>query len=129
MRENINSTAKLQKDIYDQKSVLSSYATGDLVLCLNEARREGICTKLQPAYRGSFLVLNKLSAWCYTLADKNGKSWVVNHDKLELYLGDNPPRWIHRLKRSCWLHGTTIGIILNLLGANQRYSICGVVLL
>ena len=66
------------------------------------SRREGICTKLQPAYRGSFLV--------YTLADENGKSWVVNHDKLELYLGD-------------------LGIILNLLSANQRYSICGVVLL
>ena len=93
------------------------------------SRREGICTKLQPAYRGSFLVLNKLSAWCYTLADENGKSWVGNHDKLELYLGDNPPRWIHWLKRSCRLHDTTIGIILNLLSANQRYSICGVVLL
>ena len=90
---------KRQKDIYDQKSVLNSYATGYLVWCLDEARQGGICTKLQPAYRGSFLVPNKLSAWCYTLADKNGKSRVVNHDKLELYLGDNPPRWISLAKK------------------------------
>ena len=69
------------------------------MLCLNEARREGICTKLQPAYKGSFLVLNKLSAWCYPLADENGKSWVVNHDNLELYQGDNPPRWISLAKK------------------------------
>ena len=100
-RQNLMKSAKRQTEIYDHRQVLHSYAKGDMVWFLQSERRDTICSKLQRPYTGPFLIKEKLNNQNYVLLfSKEGKSQVIHHDKLKPYLGNNPPQWIVKLKKS-----------------------------
>ena len=46
-RKHLETAARCQKESYDAKLSLNSYEPGDLVWYLSEARKEGVCPKLQ----------------------------------------------------------------------------------
>ena len=76
------------------------YQVNDRVWYLNENRKEGICPKLQPSYIGPCLVTKKLNDINYEIQiDGQGTCKIVNHDKLQLYLGKNIPKWIKKSER------------------------------
>ena len=86
---------------YDCKASILSYHSGDLVWLLNEQRRVGVATKLQPTYCGPYLVVLKLGAVNYLIQlDKAGKQRVVHHDKLKHYKGEIKLPWAKKALRA-----------------------------
>ena len=95
-RKYLSNAAARQKCRYDLKTSLPfrSYKVGDAVWCLAEARKVKQCTKLQMAYDGPFLVLEKLSEHDYLIQmNEEGKSKIFHYDKLKPYKGVNKPGW------------------------------------
>jgi hypothetical protein len=61
---------------------------------LHEARKEGICPKLEMKYEGPYLILKKISNQNYKIQiDQWGKTNVVHHDKLKPYEGTTEIPW------------------------------------
>ena len=100
-RKYLKESAKRQTDFYDHRQLLHKYDKGDLVWFLQATRKETICPKLQMPYAGPFLVKEKLSNQNYILQfAKDGSTKVVHHNKLKPYMGNSPPTWIVRAKKS-----------------------------
>ena len=96
-RQHLAVAARRQKDFYDVKVSLNVYNPGDLVWCLKEDRQENISPKLQPAYSGPYLIIQKYGLQDYRIQlNKDGKNKLVHHNKLKPYLGINPPSWAKR---------------------------------
>ena len=93
-RDNLEKSAKRRKALYDAKLVHHNYQQGDFVWVLNETRKVGQCPKLQPMYVGPYPILKRLDDLTFLVQmDSQGKRRVVNHNKLKLYEGENPPKW------------------------------------
>ena len=104
-RKFLKSNAKRSKETYDINAVSHNYCEGDIVWCLQEARKVGVSPKLEKRYDGPFLVKKKLSAINFEIQlNKDGQSRLVHHNKLKRYEGDNPPKWairaLQKLKNS-----------------------------
>ncbi len=100
-RKHLGKAAKSQKELYDAKLSLNQYKPGDLVWCLSEVRKEGVCTKLQPAYKGPYLVVKKYNDQdCRIQVNGEGKQKVVHHNKLKPYLGNNVPTWVKQATKA-----------------------------
>lgn len=97
-RENLKQNAKRQTDLNGASKSFHTYKAGDTVWYLNIRRKESVCTKLQMPYTGPFLIQKKLSDQNYVLQFSKSESdiKVVHHDKLKMYLGTSPPKWIKR---------------------------------
>ena len=100
-RDNLNCKLKRQKEIYDRKQIFTKYEKGDLVWYLQNQRKESICPKLQMPYSGPFLVIERMNNQNYKIQfSKCGKNQIVHHDKLKLYKGDNPPKWVMKQRET-----------------------------
>ena len=65
---------------------------------LNEQREIGVCTKLQAAFVGPYVVTEKYGKATFKIQlDNLGKTRVVHHDKLKKYNGVQPPKWAVKL--------------------------------
>ena len=60
-RENLKSSVLYNKRDYDQQLYQTSYNTGDLVYVLDPSNKPGVSTKLQPIFRGPYLVVKVYS--------------------------------------------------------------------
>ena len=106
-RSHLQARAKTSKIAYDRKSTLHANSLGDIVWslwCLNESRKVGTCSKLEPTYDGPVLIQQKRSTLNFVLQlDKQGNTRVVHHDKIKMYRGKSPPKWIlsERAKLRC----------------------------
>jgi hypothetical protein len=68
-----------------------SYEVGDIVWCLHETRKVGVTPKLEKAYDGPYLVVEKFSPISFVVQfDKDGTKRTVHHNKLKLYEGKKP---------------------------------------
>jgi transposase InsO family protein len=100
-RENLNNKTKRQKEAYDVNQSFTNYQKGDIVWYLQNPKKENVCPKLVMPYNGPFIIMNKLNNQNFKVQfSKCGKSQIVHHDKLKLYKGNNPPRWIIKVKES-----------------------------
>ncbi len=98
-RKNLNACAKRQKEIYDHNARFSKFDTGDLVWYLQATRKESVNPKLVFPYAGPFIVKQRLSDQNYMIQfNADGLTKVIHHDKLKLYKGRNPPKWIAKLQ-------------------------------
>ena len=94
-RKHIHTSAKRQKDNYDHRLNFNKYQPGDVVWCKTGYRKEGICAKLQSIYSGPFMVSKCLSPLCYQImVNQEGKTMIMNHDKMVMYKGNKPPGWV-----------------------------------
>ena len=82
-----------------------SYEVGDLVLKLNKASKTGEPSKLQPIWKGPFLVIEMLSPLLMRIRGKK-KSMVVHHDLVKKCTDRYIPAWMQRL-RNQYLNGAT----------------------
>lgn len=63
-------------------------------ICLHESREPVLAPKLERRNTGPFLKSKDLISHVCIAVGRSGSDRVVNHDKLKLYEGDNPPKWI-----------------------------------
>ena len=98
-RQHLGEVAHRSKQTYDSKISFNIFEVGSLVWCLAEARKVGVCPKLEHSYEGPYLIKVKDSDLTYTLLlDNKNKEKLVHHNKLKPYEGCNPPRWIVQAK-------------------------------
>ena len=60
-RENLGASILYYKRYYDVRAYQTSYDVGDLVYVLDPSNKPGVSTKLQPIYRGPYLVIKVYS--------------------------------------------------------------------
>ena len=104
-REKIRATQQYQQKYYDYSKCEHSYEVGDLVLKLNKASKTGEPSKLQPIWKGPFLVIEMLSPLLMRIRGKK-KSMVVHHDLVKKCTDRYIPAWMQRL-RNQYLNGAT----------------------
>lgn len=98
-RKNIKQKAARSKEIYDINIVKYNYAPGNLVWCLHELRKVGICPKLEKKFNGPFVVIKKMSETNFVIQiNKSGTERLVHHNKLKPYEGEKRPKWIQRVQ-------------------------------
>lgn len=79
---------------------MHSYQRGDCVWCLNEQRRVGVCSKLQPSYLGPYVVKKKINDQDFVVQKNEDETstFTVHFNKLKAYLGINIPEWAEQLR-------------------------------
>ena len=82
-----------QKKDYDLKIREKSYGSGDYVYVRNDARKVGESRKLQPIYKGPYLVTEQLSPVLYKVRDKKTEK-VIHHNRLKACPGQGIPMWM-----------------------------------
>ena len=87
------------KQDYDQRLYQASYNEGDLVYILNPSNKPGISTKLQPIYRGPFLIIKRYSPVLYMVQDWKG-NFVAYHDLLLICNDRFIPLWMENFVKS-----------------------------
>ena len=93
-RAHLHKAAETRKGRYDAKVNFNNFRVGDLVWMINETREIGVCPKLQPTFVGPYIVIDTYGDVNFKIQlDNKGKSRVVHHDKLKIYVGINPPGW------------------------------------
>ena len=60
---------------------MTTYEIGDIVYVLYLARKIGLSPKLQPAWKGPYVISKVLSPILFEVADK--KIFVLHHDRLK----------------------------------------------
>ena len=104
-RKYMSTAAQRSKELYDTKVAFHRYMEGDVAWCLMELRKVGISPKLECVYEGPFLIRRKLSELDFVVQlDQMGTERPVHHNKLKLYEGDNPPKWVLKAKKKLSSH-------------------------
>ena len=94
-RESLQSSQERQKRDYDLKLNVTTYEIGDLVYVLDSARKIGISPKLQPVWKGPYVISKVISPILFEVADKR-KSFVLHHDRLKPCEDRSIPLWLRR---------------------------------
>ena len=74
---------------------MTTYEIGDLVYVLDSARKIGISPKLQPVWKGPYVISKFISPILFEVADKR-KSFVLHNDRLKPCEDRSIPLWLHR---------------------------------
>lgn len=98
-REKLKLSQQRQKRDYDTKLQQFSYSPGDLVYKLNSATQLGACKKLQPPWKGPYLVTDVRKFPLLKIRNRK-KSETVHHDRVKLCKDDVIPLWIHRIRHA-----------------------------
>ena len=97
-RKNLRASVLYNKRDYDQRLYQASYNEGDLVYILDPSNKPGISTKLQPIYRGPFLIIKPYSPVLYMVQDRKRK-FVAHHDRLLICNDRFIPLWMRKLRQ------------------------------
>ena len=99
-RAHLEKAAQTQKGRYDAHTSFNVYRVGDLVWLQNEAREIGVCTKLQPAFVGPYVVVDVYNLTNLRIQlDAKGKTRVIHHDKLKPFEGTSTIHWLNALSK------------------------------
>ena len=105
-RENLLSSQMRQKRDYDVKLKVVSYEVGDLVYVIDSAKTVGVSPKLQPVWKGPYVISRVISPILFVVAGRN-KTFVLHHDRLKPCGDRDVPFWLRR-KRNNILNGAEI---------------------
>ena len=95
--EILRSSVSYNKRDYDQGLYQTSYNTGDLVYVLDPSNKPGVSAKLQPIFRGPYLIIKVYSPVLYLVQDKKCK-FVAHHDRLLVCNDRVIPMWMRKLR-------------------------------
>jgi hypothetical protein len=95
VRENLRTSHRRQKRLYDTKLNQKSYEVGDVVYKLDCSTKVGQSKKLLPIFTGPYVVTEVKSPALYVIEDRKRAS-VVHHDKIVLSKGSDYPQWLKR---------------------------------
>ena len=96
-RSQLKSSIAVNKRDYDLKMYQRAYNRGDLVYLLHPQIKSGVSRKLQPIYKGPFLVVAVLSPVLYRIRDRRGDK-VVHHDRLQICDDRFVPLWMRKMR-------------------------------
>ena len=106
-RKHLERRSKRSKEIYDSKMSFHQYNIGDIVWCLHETKKVGICPKLEKCFDGPFIIHKKYSDLNFVIQlNANGQERVVHHNKLKSYAGEDIPSWILKARKHLKLKKT-----------------------
>lgn len=94
-RKTIGGSQNYQKKYYDNTKNQTAFEEGDVVYKLNKGHKAGHSTKLQPIWKGPFLVTEALSPLLYRIKGKKTSS-VVHHDLIKKCEDREFPFWLRR---------------------------------
>ena len=95
----LKTAAQRQKNLYDQGTYGERLQKGDLVWYAHKLRKKGQCPKLQPKWKGPFLVTAVLNNVVIEIQKKPNQFAKVHYDLCKPYLGKHLPRWLTRAKK------------------------------
>ena len=99
-RAHLKKAAQTQKGRYDAHTSFNVYRVGDLVWLQNEAGEIEVCTKLQPAFVGPYVVVDVYNLTNLRIQlDAKGKTRVIHHDKLKPFKGTSTIHWLNALSK------------------------------
>ena len=81
-----------------------AYQAGDLVYVRDSTRKRGQSPKLQPPWKGPFLVTERIGPVLYRVQEKRG-SRVLHHDRLLPCSSDVVPAWMRRQRHALLQEG------------------------
>ena len=97
-RENLKSSVTLNKRDYDLRKFQCCYEVGDFVYVLDPSYQPGLSKKLQPIFKGPYLVVKVLNALLYKLRGRKNEI-VVHHNRLQACEDRFIPLWMRRLRQ------------------------------
>lgn len=93
-REVTKKNSERQKRYYDRQRFGSAYKVNDVVWVFNNARKKGVCPKLQCHWKGPFMVVGKIDDVVYRLQQSpKHKPIVCHYDRLKPYVGKDFKIW------------------------------------
>ncbi|KAL5015456.1 hypothetical protein ScPMuIL_009726 [Solemya velum] len=98
-REFLKRSAETQKCTYDLRKNEKTYNVGDLVYVIDSSRTSGRSPKLQPQWKGPYVVSKVVSPVLYEIADQRNRK-VLHHDRLKSCSLESVPGWVSRLRRN-----------------------------
>ena len=98
-RQRLRAAQVRSKRDYDLRAKQRVFGPGDLVYVRDSAKRKGLSPKLQPRWRGPYLITARLGHVLYRIHDGR-KERVLHHDRLLPYLADVVPGWVHRRRHA-----------------------------
>jgi hypothetical protein len=93
-RRHIKKSAERQKRLYDRKVFGDSYKAGDLVWLVNKQRKKGVSPKLQPNWRGPFIIITMHNDVLAEVKLSAKKQTTVHTDLLKPCHSVQIPRWL-----------------------------------
>ena len=96
-REILEGVQRRQKKYYDLRKRTTIYEVGDVVLKKNNAGVLGSSKKLNPVWKGIWVV-NKIMSAVLLEIKNNKKVCVVHHDTIKKCGDSDFPRWVERLR-------------------------------
>jgi hypothetical protein len=96
-RENMQKSQHRNQINHAQRTCLRScrFQPGDLVMIINSATKVGKCKKLQPVWKGPYVVTDVLSSVLYRVAFRHRVN-VQHVDRMRLYKERTIPLWAQR---------------------------------
>lgn len=100
-RERMKSSQRRSKQYYDMQAPLRHhlFEPGDLVMVTNSATTAGVSRKLQPLWKGPFVVTQVVSPVLYRVSGQR-RATVQHHDRLRPFHERSVPLWVHRKRAS-----------------------------
>ena len=97
-REQLKTSTRTYKRYYDRNVIRKCYKPGEFVWLKDERRRKGYSPKLQFAYEGPYMVVNRLTDVVYRIQrGPRAKFKVVHFEKLKRYEGESIPGWLDKV--------------------------------
>ena len=96
-REELCMAQRRQKDYYDLRKRVVRFKVGDVVLRKNNAGVVGGSKKLNPVWKGEWVIVEVKSPVLFKVKNHK-KTMVLHHDKLKLCTDEVLPRWVIRLR-------------------------------
>ena len=96
-REELCMARRRQKDYYDLRKRVVRFKVGDVVLRKNNAGVVGGSKKLNPVWKGEWVIVEVKSPVLFKVKNHK-KTMVLHHDKLKLCTDEVLPRWVIRLR-------------------------------
>ena len=87
-----------QKRLYDLRLNEKHFSEGDLVFVRDSTRTKGKSPKLQPSWKGPYVVMKRLGPVLYEVHDHK-VSKVLHHDRLKPCLMQDVPYWLSRKRK------------------------------
>ena len=102
VRRNLNLSQAIQKCDYDVRQRETLYEIGDFVYKLEKSLKKGISPKLQPVWRGPYLIVQSKHP-LYKIRTRNSKcDKFIHHNNLKRCTDRVIPLWLRRARNNLW---------------------------
>jgi hypothetical protein len=98
-REKLRTSQQRQKQDYDLRILETQYQIGDLVYLLGSSTKIGQSSKLNPIWKGPYVITKAFSPMVYQITGQK-RSEVVHHDRLKPCSDRNVPLWVASLRHN-----------------------------